>query len=293
MKDYALILSAPLLFSVQFLFTKKYQLTAGADTAACFFDKAISPLAFALILLIRSGFQFGVTVCSVLLALLNAVLSELLTLLSLRALANGSIANYSLYLLCGGMLLPILYGVCFGGDDLGVWRLVGIGLILCAVAVRFDRTERTDRCAFLCQVALFLLNGLVGVISSFHQGDPFDFPTVSADSFMIWTCLSTSVLGAVSFLTCMVGRNRRRIDRRRYATAAPWACAEGICNGAANLALLVALLSVEPSLQYPVVTGGTVCLSALLGFFVYRERLSTRAWLSVALAVLGTCAMLF
>lgn len=160
-------------------------------------------------------------------------------------------------------------------------------------AIRFDRTERTDRRAFLCLIALFLLNGLVGVISSFHQGDPFGLPTISPASFMIWTCLLTSAQGAVSFLTCTVGRSRQRIDRKRYALAAPWACAEGICNGTANLALLIALLSVEPSLQYPVVTGGTVCLSALLGLFVYRERLSARAWLSVALAMLGTCVMLF
>ena len=77
-----------------------------------------------------------------------------------------------------------------------------------------------------------------------------------------------------------------------YVKASPWATMAGILNGVANLILLYSLLYVDPSLQYPVITGGTILFSALVGL-LFGERPNKKTLLSVALAVAGTIAAVF
>ena len=66
---------------------------------------------------------------------------------------------------------------------------------------------------------------------------------------------------------------------------------DGVLNGVANLLLLLSLKELAPSLQYPIVTGGTIFLSAVFGLLVYKEKPTARVWCSVALAVVGTVVM--
>lgn len=292
-KEYFFILIATLLFSVQFIFTKKYQLSAGTDIEASFFHKAISPIAFGVILFFYNRCRIEFTWFSFSLALVNAFISNIITIFSIRALSRGSVANYSLYLLSGGMVLPITYGALFCGDSFGVWKILSIILILSAIAVKFDTKEKADKQAFLCFAALFLLNGAVGVVSSVHQGEVFQTEKVSSVGFMLLTNLLTVVIGWIAVGACRLKNLKGDTLRRKYLNAVPWTMADGICNGVANLLLLIALLSIEPSLQYPMVTGGSIFLSALFGLLFYKEKPSAKGWLAVLLAVTGTVIIIF
>ena len=289
MKEYVFIIVATLLFSIQFLFTKKYQMVAGTATEASFFQKMVSPIMFVFILLCYNKFQFNVTPFAFTLALTNAVISNLIMFFSIKALATGSVANYSLYLLCGGMVLPVIYGA-FAGDEFGIWKILSLVLILAAIAVKIDRKEKTSKFAFLCFAMLFILNGLVGVISSMHQGDLFDFKKVSSVEFMMLNSTLAIALGAIVFSVIAV-KKRKEINIKSYVKASPWAMCDGILNGVANLLLLLSLKELAPSLQYPIVTGGTIFLSAVFGFLVYKEKPTGRVWLAVGLAIVGTVVM--
>ena len=79
---------------------------------------------------------------------------------------------------------------------------------------------------------------------------------------------------------------------RNYVKASPWAAIGGLINGVANLLLLFSLTTLEPSLQYPIITGGSIFLSALIGL-VFKEKPNTKTWISVAFAVVGTIIMIF
>lgn len=292
-KEYFFIIIATFLFSVQFIFTKKYQLSAGTDIEASFFHKAISPIAFGIILFFYNRCRIEFTWFSFLLALLNAVISNIITIFSIRALYRGSVANYSLYLLGGGMVLPIIYGAVFCGDSFGVWKILSIILILSAIAVKFDTKEKADKQAFLCFAGLFLLNGAVGVVSSVHQGGIFQTEKVSSVGFMLLTSLLTVVIGWIAVGACRLKKSKDENLRKSYLRSMPWAMADGICNGVANLLLLIALLRIEPSLQYPMVTGGSIFLSTIFGLIVYKEKPSAKGWLAVLLAVTGTVIIIF
>ena len=50
-----------------------------------------------------------------------------------------------------------------------------------------------------------------------------------------------------------------------------WMAANGALNKVANLLLLLALVHLPASLQYPMVTGGTIIVSTLLSYFTPRK----------------------
>ena len=323
---YLFILTSTVLFSVQFAFTKKYQTAAGTGMRAAFFFNAVSPLVFALLLLLLDGCKWEITSFSVLMSFLWAVISNAITYFSIKALSLGSVSNYSLFLLGGGMVLPAVYGVVWGQDAFGAYKVIGIFLILSAVCIKINRKEKADKTAFLCFFVLFVLNGLISILASIYQSDlPFFKP--SETQFAIQRAFMTVAVGTLAFSFLNVRKVRtihnaqtiqalqttqaaqkvcpaqtvyimqgektekdKKICGKQYIKAAPWAVAGGLANGAANLLLLYSLLTLEPSLQYPIVTGGSILLSTVIGIY-FKEKPDLRTWISVGLALLGTIVM--
>ena len=289
MKEYIFIIAATLLFSVQFLFTKKYQTVAGTAIEAAFFHKMIAPGVFILILFCYNHFEVHITPFSLIISLAIATIYNCIMVFSLMALSRGSVANYSLYLLCGGMVLPVLYGAAIG-DPFDIWKILSLILIMGAIAVKYDRNEKTDKRAYLCFAMLFFLNGLSALLATVHQSPLFTFEKVSPVELMMLNSVLTIGIGAIVFVL-LAAKRRGQVNIKVYAKAAPWAMGEGILNGLANLLLLLSLKTLAPSLQYPIVTGGSIFLSAVFGFAIYKEKIDKRIWLAVILAITGTIVM--
>lgn len=294
MKEYIFIIAASMMFSVQFAFTKKYQQTAGTDLKASFLYNALSPILFALIMFFYDKCTLSITPFALIMSLLWAVVSNVITYFSIKALALGSLSNYSLFLLAGGMVLPAVYGAFFG-DEFTLPRILGILLVLVAVFIRLDRKEKIEKKTILCFFMLFLLNGLISVIASIYQSDLFPFDKVSSTQFAQLRAWTTVLVGAIAFCVCWILEHKKGADSvglKSYLTASPWAAISGLINGVANLLLLFALLVLEPSLQYPIITGGSIFLSVLVGLF-FKEKPDRRTWMAVAFAVAGTIVMVF
>ena len=100
--------------------------------------------------------------------------------------------------------------------------------------------------------------------------------------------LAAGILYAVE----AIRREEVRKNFKRYLKASPWALFEGALNGTGNFLLLLSLSVLEPSLQYPIITGGSIFLAAIFGFF-FKEKPTPRGWISIALAVVGTIFMMF
>lgn len=291
---YLYITIAVVLFSIQFLFTKKYQQAAGDSVKSAFLSNAVAPVGFVIIFFFLDGMKIQATPFALILAFISALVCNFCTYYSIKALALGSLTNYSLWLMSGGMLLPVLYGGIFENDAFGVAKIIGILMVCAAVIVKMDFKEKTDWKTLLCFIALFILNGLVGVISSIYQSQQITFEKVSSTQFSILSGLMRIAVGGIvfAFLTIKNKESEEEKTLHDYVKASPWAAIQGVCNGVANLLLLFALLTIEPSLQYPMVTGGCIFLSAIIGLF-FKEKLSKRAWIAVALAMLGTIVMIF
>lgn len=292
---YIFIIVASVLFSTEFAVKKKYQKIAGTDINATFLYNALSPIAFIIIMLAMERGIIEFTWFEFVVSLLWAVVFTAITYFSLKAFSLGSLSNYSLFLLGGGMLLPIIYGAIWGGDSFGFFKILGITLILSAILLQVNLKEKTNKKAMVCLLLLFLLNGFASVLAAVYQSNLFVFEKPSAVQFSILRSIVTVLFGVMGF---MLTRSRKQeIEQRKqlrsaYLKSLPWALLGGIANGVANLLLLLALLKLEPSLQYPIVTGGSILLSALIGL-LFKEKGNAKTWSAVAIAVIGAIVIVF
>ena len=101
---YLYISIASILFSTQFAFTKQYQRRAGKDLRAVFLTYAVGPIVFLLITLCTEGFQIKVTPFSAIFSTYNLLSTFLMGYCSIKALAAGSLSNYSIFMMSGGMI---------------------------------------------------------------------------------------------------------------------------------------------------------------------------------------------
>ena len=80
--------------------------------------------------------------------------------------------------------------------------------------------------------------------------------------------------------------NLPKLDKSSFACLGAY----GILNKVANYMLLIALAHVPASTQYPMVTGGVMIVSTILGFFTAKKP-SKKEIISVALSFAGIMAL--
>ena len=163
--------------------------------------------------------------------------------------------------------------------------------------IKTNCKEKGEKGSLFSLIAIFLLNGLAGVLSSVYQSELIKFDKISSEQFSILRSFTTVGVGAVMLGVLSVTEKgeedeNARLIRKGYLKAMPWSLTGGGINGVANLLLLFALQTVQPSLQYPIITGGGILLSAIVGL-IFKEIPDKKTWISVGFATAGTIIMIF
>ena len=185
---YMFALLASVLLTAEFGFSKKYQLAEGNAPAAVLRFNAISGLVSAGIMWMFSGFRLEWSGFSFLLAAGMGLCCVGYTLLGFHVLKLGGMALYSTFLMAGGMVLPYLFGISFLGEPLTLLRTLGILAMLAAVILSNSREKRfSGKLLALC-TGVFILNGIVSILSKCHQITG-RYETVSSAQFVMYSGL--------------------------------------------------------------------------------------------------------
>ena len=124
-----------------------------------------------------------------------------------------------------------------------------------------------------------------GVLTKLYNELPFD--KASSAGYSIWMAICTMVGAGILWLV-LFGKKK---GERPYTWKAGAVCAvHGGLGKVANFLLVIALLHVDASAQYPLVTGGVMIVSTLICFFGDRKP-SKREIASIAVAFAGTLAL--
>ncbi len=286
---------ASILFSIQPAFTKQYQRNAGDGLKSSFLYNVTSPLLFIAIMFFYEGMKLDFTVYSFVMAMVWAIVCNAMSFFQIKALSYGNVANYSLFLLGGGMLIPVVYGAIFG-DDFGACKIIGTVLVCVAILIKINPKEKSRAGSLFSLIMIFILNGLAGVLASVYQSELFTFDKISSEQFSILRSFTTVGVGAVMLGVLSIKergdeKQNALAMRKGYLKAMPWSLIGGGINGVANLLLLFALQTVQPSLQYPIITGGGILLSAIVGL-IFKEIPDKKTWISVGFATAGTIIMI-
>ena len=211
----------------------------------------------------------------------------------IQALAAGPVSLTILFANFA-MIIPLVHSALFYGEPFGVLRVVGTALALTAIALNvnlrhdaalasagkvFDRR----RWAFL-MVLTFFFSGLLAILQKLYAkagvaGENAGYIAV------------TYLPAALFSLLLYAGFVRAGHKKTFRLTAGVTALSLGIgaILGTFLFFMIRAAASIDGTLLYPAYNGGTMLLVTLSGVLLFRERLTRRQWLSVAV---GTAAIL-
>ena len=168
-----------------------------------------------------------------------------------------------------------------------------VAFICAALACTIEKGERKKGAIFY--IGIFLLNGMSGVISKIFSASAL--PKTSAAGYTIWISICTIVLSAAVWgvltlkdrgeaLETAEDKPPRKVLWQSYGIGAAY----GAINKVANFLLVLALAHVDASVQYPMVTGGTMIVSTIICFFGDKKP-TKKEMVSVALAFVGMLAL--
>ncbi len=278
---YILILIATVLFSCQFMMTQGFQKLNGSSfrTSIRFASQTSIVIAFAMLIL--SGFKLRFTPFLVIVALGHSVLAFTSSFCSIKALGTANLSVFSMFSMLGGMLLPFVYGIGFGGEKM-TWGK-GICCVLIVLALTFDRENfKSKAAAVKYYFAVFFLNGMNGVIAAFITHTE---PGYNKQSYL---ALMNIFVFIITFIVYYVKEKKPPIPR---LAELKYSVSYGVCNGVANLMLLIALGHVNASVQYPIVTGGVIIFSTVAAA-LQKDNVKRRTIISAIIAFIATVCII-
>ena len=242
----------------------------------------LSAVAGVVVLLLVNGFQVHFTFGSVLISFFAAVNTIVLSYCGIMALGTINLSLYSLFMMLGGMMLPFWQGIFFYGEKLTVAKIICFVLICIALLITLERGE-SKRKAIIYYIAIFILNGMSGVFSKIFVSLPDNTATPGDYSIALalWTGLLACLLLAIFFRK----KQDDGVPPLTWKSALVSASSGGI-NKIANYCLTIALLHVDASVQYPMVTGGVMIVSTITAFLTPNKP-KAREIISVAIAFVG------
>ena len=303
--EYILIILAVFCFAGQFAFTKLYEGVVKQTAITSLVMLAVTSIFGAVMYVFVGNFTVSFSETSFFWAAFMAIIMIPYYMIGIKVLSLGSLAIYSMFMMLGGMLVPFFYGVVFLHEELSVWQIVGtvtlaIFIILQAIWQRPAgekdtlSSEKSKKILFFVLSSLiFIINGMTGVIAKAHQ---ISQGAVDESSFTVISCTLTAVFSLI-LLAFVALKSRREVLVQMKTMLKIKPIVVMLLIGAAaytgNFLHLKAASAVPASVQFPLVSGGVIVISALVSFFAFREKLSKKEWISVAGAFISTVLFAF
>lgn len=327
---YFIVFAAVVLLALQFSTNKAYQLRCGTSVLASLRFTALSGFASSvvpLIVALAGGEGIKITPYSALMAALIAIFCGAYTFIGFRVMSLGSLSVYTMFLMLGGMLLPYIFGVLWLDEGISVCRIAGVLLLAVSLIFPVIAREKNGRAGVLFFVlcgAVFILNGGVSIVSKLHQVN-CTYASVGAASFSMWANLFNGIISSLMYVLFKIrltdsDKAESAVDGTISKTgsvkngagckneaglisgagcksgAGPIAviiAANAVCNGVSYMLQLVSAGHVPASVMYPMMTGGSMVLTAAAGYIFFREKPDKLSGFGIILSFAATFLFLF
>lgn len=274
--------------------SRKYysQKSAGGFMPTLVFSAGSSLLA-ALVLVLWGGVE-RLSLFTVGLGLLFGLIMTGQGIAMLKALEIGPM-SYTTVIVSFSTLISALSGVAFFGESIGVWQWVGIALMLASflLAVKEDSQEKSAsfRWLIFCGIT-FLCTGGIGLMQKIHQMSSYKaeinaFLIVAFVSACLGSCLAGLWISKKEKTTFLEHDENGKV---RWVLVAI-ALFSGIVT-AINHKLNLYLSGVmDSAVFFPIVNGGGLVLTTVAAVLLFKEKLTKRQWLGVAIGILSVLCL--
>ena len=304
--DFLYLLIACAFFALQFIFQKLFEKRTVGGLGVCLWNQLVCCIIGGAFLIIQSGFvSMDVTGPAFLYALLYSASGMVCSVATISAMGCGNVGVVGTYCLAGGMIVPFLYGIFALGEDAGLFKWLGI-LVLCASLIpsimgsSSASDNKTNSRFVIYSTIVFLTNGLVSVFSKMHQISP---AAMSESGFMMLSAVIRLVSGTV-LLVGLASLKRARGDSSAFRKAF-WDIARvpmtvklfvflivvagtfSVCNTLGNLFSLRCMVTMDASIQFPILSAVVIVLTALFGRLFFGEKITRGSAISLLMSVAG------
>lgn len=294
---YGIILIAVVLFGSGFALQDQYRKRRGSGLKISMESATIGAFAGLIVLLAFNKFSLHFTWFSILMAVWSALNGIAFTFCTFKALDYINLSLFSVFAMLGGMVLPFFQGIFFYSEVFSLAKIVCVVFIVASLLCTVEKGEKKRGIFFY--IGIFVLNGMSGVISKLFTASKF--PKTSALEYSTWIAIATIIFAGLIWIILSVSAQQKNqkeslnvtlTSKKTLAISYLLGATCGAINRVANLLLVFALMFVDSSVQYPMVTGGTIIISTIISFFGDKKP-SKKEIISVVLAFVGTCALFF
>lgn len=177
------------------------------------------------------------------------------------------------------VVIPVMFGTILYGESFNVVKIAGVVVALTAFYLVFkkDKKPLLDTRWIFLPVMVFLGNGFVDTGMKYMQ---YHYIGDELIPFLMFTFATSLIIALVVLLFRAPGqRSFLKIRSILGGTIL------GIANFGSTYYIIKALNVYESSVVFPVANSAIVGLSALAGYFGFREKLSPLNWAGVILAI--------
>ena len=245
----------------------------------------------AIIFFAINEFEFEFSAFSMLMAGIVALSIMSYNILGFRVLKSESMAFYTLFLMCGGMFVPYVWGVLFLQEKLSLMHLVGLALIISAIVLTANDKKLPSKQILALCVIIFFLNGISSVAGKMHQIEKTYF-CISETEFVIATGVAKFIIASIAYMVVKIGKKDKAADKRGFAWGVFLIVLSTLLSGLSYILQLNGAKNLPATVLYPLITGGTIIFSSVAGIIFFKEQISKRLVWSIIICFAGTCMFL-
>ena len=222
------------------------------------------------------------------------------TIFNMLAIREGSLSLTSLAV-SYSLLIPTLFGLLFYGDEASVWFFIGLLLLMVSLFLINDKGRKEKKTATADDVAIpsatessgegrakitlkwlifvvlaFLGNGLCSTV---QNGYARTHSTGSSELMII------ALITVFLVLICAAFISERTIIVPSVKGGWLFMVICGLANGAVNLFVILLSPLMDTSVMFPLISAGGIVLTSLVSIFLYKEKLSLRQYIGMAMGI--------
>ena len=205
------------------------------------------------------------------------------------AIQNGSLSLTSL-IISYSLIIPTVFGLVFLNETASAWFYIGLGFLcvsLFLINVKFERSPEKEGTKITWKWILYVLlaflgNGACSTVQVLQQRT---FAGAYKNELMIMALL---IVSATLIIFACFGEKKTMPESFKKGWYIMVLC--GAANGAMNLFVMMLANRMNASLMYPLISAGSIILTAMISIAFYKEKLSRT---QVAGLVLGIAAVVF
>lgn len=209
---------------------------------------------------------------------------------NIAALKYGPVSLTSLFMQLS-LILVTIWGFFFWDAAVTVWSVLGLIFTVCAIVLCLlekkenkeavepkKKSEKTKWLVFA--VTMTFANATSSILQKTQQ---MNFDGKYGSLFMLIVCGVGLIAFAAMYLASDKTHSVRILKRCAWVP-----CVHGVTNFGLNVfVVLLATSTISPALVYPVISVGGLAVGLAASVLLFREKLSVRQWIGIAIGVVA------